>query len=141
VSKIREKFNEVKPTKKQAKFIVYSVLVIVALILLFAVLDKVFAGSFSTGTASESVLVSANARLTGLCLYGDGTNSSSVYMMDDTDDDQSGDNIISDTLYLAAGDRGPVCISYAGHGGINVRGLVSVMGGTGGRYGVTYDRH
>jgi hypothetical protein len=112
---------------------------IVVAVLLVASLA--WAGSFSTGTASESVLVSANARLTGLCLYGDGTNSSSVYMMDDTDDDQSGDNIISDTLYLAAGDRGPVCISYAGHGGINVRGLVTVMGGTGGRYGVTYDRH
>ena len=115
-----------------------KILISVGLVLIAVV---AWAGSFSTGTVSESVVVSANVRLTGFCLYGDGTNASNVYMMDDTNNDTSGDNRISDTLYLAAGDRGPVCISYAAHGGVNVRGLVSVMGGTGGRYGVTYDRY
>lgn len=116
-----------------------TALLLVFLAVLVLTSTPIFAASFSTGTASESV-ETRNVNIMGLCLYGDGTNSSSLYLMDDNDGNAVGDNIVSDTLYLAAGDRGPVCLSYGVEGGIDCRGIVTVLGGTGGRYGITYNR-
>jgi len=145
--KVKEELKDVKPRKKQVKYLVWIGLVLVFLVLMAAIVRKVFGASFATGTASESITTS-NVVILGACLYGDGTNSSNVYFMDDSGDgsnpatvgDGTGDNIKSDTLYIAAGERGPVCITYASEGGISCTGLVCVLGGTGGRYGITFDK-
>jgi hypothetical protein len=139
LDEVKKDMREIKPKKKQAKYFVWIVLILVALVLLVAIGKKVFGASFASGTASTAH-ETRNVVLTGFCLYGDGTNAATVYFMDDTTGDGTGDRRVSDTIQISAGSYGPVCITYAAEGGISCTGLVSVLGGTGGQYGVTYDR-